>query len=61
MNKELTEYMIKQREEAIKDGWGKYDRPAEAKICGENRLFYNGKRCGYTFMGIPYKDLTKEE
>lgn len=52
----LRRYMRMEREDAIKAGYGGYDRPAEAKMCAELGLKYCGRYNKKHFEGIPERD-----
>lgn len=49
----LAAFMQRQKVEAVRAGYGGYDRPAEAKMCAEANVKYRGKYNGERFEGIP--------
>ena len=52
----LRRFMQREREVAIRAGYGDYDRPAEAKMCAELNLKYCGRYNGKHFEGVPESD-----
>lgn len=52
----LSQFMQRQKVEAIRAGFGGYDRPAEAKMCAELNVKYCGRYNGKHFEGVPERE-----
>lgn len=58
---ELTEFMESENKKAVEEGYGNFNRPAEAKMCAELGAIFRGKYKNSVFVGIPFKETQKKD